>query len=157
MRQQNMEENLIQQIIEWHRQVNRIVRNRAVTSWVDLSLTIPQVKSLFFISRAGKVKISGLASGIKVTPGNMTGIVDRLLKQKLITRKPDSNDRRILWLAVTERGQRLVDELREGRATEIAKILGKLSQEELSVVARGYELMAGAAQNYQEEMVGKDD
>jgi DNA-binding MarR family transcriptional regulator len=139
-------EKLTRQIIELRRQVNRVLRERTLDSWVKLSLTIPQLKSLFYISRHGKVNLSGLASGIRVTPANVTGIVDRLAGQALLMRIPDPNDRRITWLRVTEKGEALLANLREGRVSEMHKILDKLTEEELSIVARGFDLLARAAE-----------
>jgi DNA-binding MarR family transcriptional regulator len=139
-------EKLTRRIIQLRRQVNRVLRERTLDSWVKLSLTIPQLKSLFYISRHGKVNPSGLASGIRVTPANVTGIVNRLAGQGLLTRTPDPNDRRITWLKVTEKGEVLLANLREGRASEMHKILDKLTEEELSIVARGFDLLARAAE-----------
>jgi DNA-binding MarR family transcriptional regulator len=139
-------EKLTRQIIELRRQVNRVIRQHTLDSWVKLSLTIPQLKSLFYISRHGKVNPSGLASGIRVTPANVTGIVDRLVEQGLLTRTPDPDDRRISWLTVTDKGKILISDLREGRAKEMHEILDKLTEEELLIVARGFELLARAAE-----------
>jgi DNA-binding MarR family transcriptional regulator len=141
-----MKEDLIRQVIELRRQMNRVIRGRTLDSWVNLNLTIPQLKSLFYISRHGKVNLSGLASGIRVTPANVTGIVDRLVEQDLLTRTPDPNDRRVLWLKVTDKGNALVNELREGRANEMGRILNELSEEELSIVAHSFELLVRAAE-----------
>jgi DNA-binding MarR family transcriptional regulator len=139
-------EELIAQIIEAQRRMNRVIRERTLDSWVKLNLTIPQLKSLFYISRHGRVNLSGLASGIRVTPANVTGIVDRLVEQGLLTRAPDPDDRRVSWLSVTDKGKTLINDLREGRAQEMRRILDKLTEEELSTVARGFELVARAAE-----------
>jgi MarR family transcriptional regulator, organic hydroperoxide resistance regulator len=139
-------EELIAQIIEAQRRMNRVIRERTLDSWVKLNLTIPQLKSLFYISRHGKVNLSGLASGIRVTPANVTGIVDRLVEQGLLTRAPDPDDRRVSWLSVTDKGKTLINDLREGRAQEMRRILDKLTEEELAMVAHGFQLVATAAE-----------
>ena len=141
-----MKEELIAQIIEAQRRMNRVIRERTLDSWVKLNLTIPQLKSLFYISRHGRVNLSGLASGIRVTPANVTGIVDRLVEQGLLTRTPDPDDRRISWLTVTDEGKTLINDLREGRVQEMRRILDKLTEEELAIVARGFEVVAAAAE-----------
>ena len=141
-----MKEELIAQITEAQRRMNRVIRERTLDSWVKLNLTIPQLKSLFYISRHGRVNLSGLASGIRVTPANVTGIVDRLVEQGLLTRTPDPDDRRVSWLSVTDRGKTLINDLREGRVQEMRRILDKLTEEELSTVARSFELVARAAE-----------
>ena len=141
-----MREELIAQIIEVQHRMNRAIRERTLDSWVKLNLTIAQLKSLFYISRHGRVNLSGLASGIRVTPANVTGIVDRLVEQGLLTRTTDPDDRRVSWLTVTDKGKTLTNDLREGRAQEMRRILDKLTEEELSTVARGFELVVGAAE-----------
>lgn len=141
-----MKERLTRRIIELHRRVNRAIRERTPDSWAKLNLTIAQLKSLFYISRHGKVNSSGLASGIRVTPANVTGIVDRLVEQGLLTRTADADDRRVSWLTVTDKGKTLINDLREGKAQEMRRILDKLTEEELAIVAHGFQLVAKAAE-----------
>ncbi len=141
-----MRDKLTRHIIELQRVVNRVIRERTLDSWVKLDLTIPQLKSLFYISSHQKVNPSGLASGIRVTPANVTGIVDRLIEQGLLTRTPDPDDRRISWLSLTANGKTLINDLREGRAQEMRRILDKLTEDQLSAVEHGFELLARAAE-----------
>ena len=141
-----MSEKLTRRIVELHRRVNRAIRERTLDSWVKLDLTVPQLKSLFYISRHGRMNPSGLASGIRVTPANVTGIVDRLVEQGLLIRSADADDRRISWLTLTDKGKKLINDLREGRAQEMRRILDKLTEEELAIVARGFQLVATAAE-----------
>jgi DNA-binding MarR family transcriptional regulator len=152
-----VKEELIAQITEAQRRMNRVIRERTLDSWVKLNLTIPQLKSLFYISRHGRVNLSGLASGIRVTPANVTGIVDRLVEQGLLTRTPDPDDRRVSWLSVTDKGKTLINDLREGRVQEMRRILDKLTEEELAIVARSFELVARAAEvSERKESFGND-
>jgi DNA-binding MarR family transcriptional regulator len=149
-------EEVIEKIIELRRRTNRIIRDRALDSWVKLSLTTPQLKSLLYVTRHGKVNLSGLASGIGVTPANVTGIVDRLVQQGLLTRTSDSDDRRVLWLGVTDKGKALVEDLREGGVHEMHNILENLTEEELSTVARGFDVLARSAEaDEREELPAK--
>jgi DNA-binding MarR family transcriptional regulator len=148
-------EELITRIIEAQRRMNRVIRERTLDSWVKLDLTVPQLKSLFYVSRHGRVNLSGLASGIRVTPANVTGIADRLVEQGLLTRLPDTGDRRVLWLRLTEKGEALVANLREVRASEMRKILDRLSATNLSMLARAFDLMAQAAET--DEKQGPSD
>jgi DNA-binding MarR family transcriptional regulator len=144
-------EELIAQIIETQRRMNRVIRERTLGSWVKLNLTVPQLKSLFYISRHGRVNLSGLASGIQVTPANVTGIVDRLVEQELLTRLPDADDRRILWLRLTGKAEALLANLREVRASEMHKILDRLSTRNLSKLARAFDMLEQAVEVNEKE------
>ena len=141
-----MREKLTRRIVDLHRRLNRAIRERTLDSWVKLDLTIPQLKSLFYVSGHGKVNPSALASGIRVTPANVTGIVDRLVEQGLLIRTADADDRRVSWLTVTDKGKTLINDLREGRAQEMRRILDKLTEAELATVVRGFELVTTAAE-----------
>ena len=142
-----MREELIAQIIEAQHLMNRLIgREDTLDSWVKLHLTIAQLKSLFYVSRHRRVNLTGLASGIRVTPANVTGIVDRLVEQGLLTRAPDPDDRRVSWLTVTDKGKTLINDLREGRAQNMRRILDKLTEVELATVAHGFQLVARAAE-----------
>ena len=152
-----MREKLTRRTIELHRRLNRAIRERTLDSWVKLDLTIPQLKSLFYVSGHGKVNPSALAAGIHVTPANVTGIVERLVEQGLLTRNADADDRRVSWLTVTDKGKTLINDLREGRAQEMRRILDKLTEQELAAVAHGFQLVAGAAEAGQGKEPSEND
>src|SRR5512136_1995078 len=152
-----MRENLTRRIIELHRRMNRAIRERTPDSWVKLNLTIAQLKSLFYISQHGKLNPSALASGIRVTPANVTGIVDRLVEQGLLTRTADADDRRVSWLTLTDKGKTLIDDLREGRAQEMRRILDELTEAELAIVAHGFELVAAGAEASEGKEASEND
>ena len=131
-----MKEELIEKVIKSRRRMNRFIREGSVESWINLNLTIPQMKCLTYISRHGKTNLSGLAAGIHVTPANVTGIIDRLVDQGYVARIPDSADRRVMWLGVTEKGESTLSNLREGRSGKMRELLECLSDNELSIVSQ---------------------
>jgi DNA-binding MarR family transcriptional regulator len=145
-----MREDVIDGIIKSHRRVNHFIREGNIESWISLNLTVPQMKCLCYISRHGKINLSGLAAGIHVTPANVTGIVDRLVEQGLVTRVPDTADRRVLWLDVTEKGAANLAVLREGKAGKMRELLECLSDSELSIVSEAFDILAGAARKVKE-------
>ena len=138
---------LVDRIIDQRRQLDRIIRDRTSETWTASNMTLPQLRSLFYINRHGQVNLSGLAAGIKVTPANVTGIVDRLVTHKMITRVADPNDRRVLWLNLTKKARLLIDEMRGGRAGEMRNILENLTGAELTMVSDSYGLLIKAAES----------
>lgn len=143
-------EKLVEEIIESHRRLNRALRDYAPDVWMDLSLTIAQVKSLFFISNQGSTNFRKLAERLKVTPSNVTGIIDRLVEQGLISRTENPADRRVMLLKTTTQGDSLVAALRERRSIYLSKVLFNLSLDELDNVALGMAKLATAAEDYRQ-------
>jgi DNA-binding MarR family transcriptional regulator len=147
---------LIIEVFELYRRVNRTMRQQGPDAWMQLNLTILQVKSLFFITNHGSTNFKKLATALKVTPSNLTGVIERLVEQCLVSRKENPDDRRMLLLKATEKGESLVAELRERRLSYLNKALADLSPEELTLITRGLSLLAKVAEAPSREPEARD-
>ena len=143
-------EKQIAEIIRLYRQVNRYMRRDSLDVWMDLALTVPQLKSLFFIANEGTTNLRKLATALKVTPSNVTGIVDRLVQQGLVSRRENPEDRRVSLLRPTEHGQAVVDNLRERKTSYLSRVLGQLPSNELSLLGRGLAAMVRVSREEEE-------
>ena len=104
---------LIKEIIELQRKVDRARRPHTLDAWMGLPVTVAQLKSLFFISNQGSSNLGQLAAALGTTPANVTGIVDRLVEHDLVSRSENVQDRRMLLLRTTSKGEELLANLRE--------------------------------------------
>ena len=114
--------------------------------WLNLDLTIGQLKSLFFIESEGATNARKLATALGVTPPDVTRIVDRLVEQELVSRRENPEDRRMLILQATEKGRVLLARLRENKPNHLSHILTFLSTEELVALAKGLTALVRAAE-----------
>jgi DNA-binding MarR family transcriptional regulator len=145
------ESDLISEVIELDRQAHRLIRRHSFNAWMELNLTNPQLKTLFFISDQPGANPGKLAAALGVTPSNVTGIVDRLVEQGLLSRQENPEDRRVLMLQTTEKGEAILSDLRERRTGTMRDILAHLSVEELSYLVKGLSALVRAAQAHEEE------
>ena len=113
-------------------------------AWMGLDLTTMQLKSLFYIDFEGSTNFKNLATALGVTPPSVTGIVDRLVDQDLISREENPENRRMQVLKVTDKGKALLEKLMESRRTRVSSMLEGLSLQDLSTLARIMGEMAGA-------------
>ncbi len=141
---------LTKEIIELQRLVFRSSRQYGRDVWLELNLTISQLKSLFFIANQGTTNFSRLAAALGVTPPNVTGIVDRLVDQGLVSRRENPEDRRMLMLRVTKKGETLISELRERTVSHMSEALAHLSLGELNTIAQGLRLLSKAVEAHEE-------
>ena len=142
---------LVEEMIELQRRIDRDRRQYELDAWMHLNLSIGQLKSLFFISNRGATSLSKLAAALSVTPTNTTGIVDRLLKRGLITRTESPDDRRVLLLRTTPLGDELIAELRQKRKERMAELFNRLSEEEAKYMAEALEIMVRVIEVQREE------
>ncbi|MFH0769176.1 MAG: MarR family transcriptional regulator [Chloroflexota bacterium] len=146
---------LIGEIIELQQKVDQGRRQYEPDVWIGLNVTIAQLRSLFFITHQGSTSLSKLAAALEVTPTNVTGIVDRLVKKGLVTRTESDQDRRVLLLRATKEGEKLVARLRERRIGYMSEALAHMSMEELATLAHGFTSLVMAVQAYEDK--GKDE
>jgi DNA-binding MarR family transcriptional regulator len=104
-----------------------------------IGLTPPQFYVLATIGYAGSLPFGEIGAKMMVTVSNLTGIVDRLEEKKLVLRKRDETDRRVVHVTLTEKGTKLYKTtipLFEKSISEIFSSLDLQSQKKLSALLR---------------------
>jgi len=139
-------ESLVRETIDLQRKANKATRQNDIKVWMSLPVSIAQLKTLFFIVDQGGTSPGELASALGVTPTNTTGIIDRLVKQELVSRTENPENRRRLIIRATRQGEDLVTDLRERRAGPMREILDYMSMDELSTLSQGLRSLLKAAQ-----------
>jgi len=79
--------------------------------FMDVHLTMAQFRALATIRRFGRQSGRELARRLRVTPGTLVPLVDRLEEQGYVRRVPDLADRRTTWLELTPKADRLFERL----------------------------------------------
>lgn len=72
---------------------------------------------------------------VAVVPG-ITGVIDRLEEAGLVLRQRRREDRRVIWVALTEKARKTLAALDEPLAQLHEKLIGHLSQTELKELVR---------------------
>lgn len=75
------------------------------------NLTKVQLFALYSIGKRGEVAMGQMASVLHCDASNITGLVDRLVHQDLVVRREDTKDRRTKQLALTAKGQKIIEEV----------------------------------------------
>jgi MarR family transcriptional regulator, organic hydroperoxide resistance regulator len=136
---------IIEKILDLQQQADNTFRHFSPQHWIELNLSIAQLKSLLFIAAKGKTNFKKIAEALGVTPPNITGIIDRLVEQGLVSRTENSEDRRIMLLQVTDKGQQLLTNLRESRVNFFKQVLSRMKQDELQCLSQGLAALIKAA------------
>ena len=76
------------------------------------SVNRAQIKILANINREGKKKMTEIGDMLMVPKSNVTPLIDELIKMELIRRTFDNNDRRIIFINLTDKGKEFIGKYR---------------------------------------------
>jgi DNA-binding MarR family transcriptional regulator len=98
----------ISNIIDNLRRIFQILNEQSKKVENETGLTSPQLWAIKVINEHSPVKVSQLASRLYLHPATVVGIIDRLETHKLVKRRRCLDDRRVVWIELTEKGNELV-------------------------------------------------
>jgi DNA-binding MarR family transcriptional regulator len=114
--------------------VTRLARRLRQQSGVGASPT--QLSALATVERRGPIALGSLAEAERVKPPTMTAAVNRLVADGLLARHVDESDRRIVRVAITPTGRRLLARNRSRKTAELERRLRRLSAEDRRTLDR---------------------
>lgn len=109
-----------------------------------LNLTYPQTVTLMILDADGPMPISELAGAVGSANSTISGVVDRLERLGLVRRERSEQDRRKIFVVVTERYLELKRETASYVSDRFAESLSGLSEEEQKNILCGLRLLGGA-------------
>jgi DNA-binding MarR family transcriptional regulator len=101
----------------------------------NFDITLPRFDLLAQLDRAPNgMTLGELSQRMMVSNGNITGLVDRLVTQGLISRRPDPNDRRVHIVNLTPEGQREFRTMARVNADWVAEIFAGLTNKDIEAL-----------------------
>ncbi len=136
---------LLSRILNMDARLHQMAHVGNCGGWLQLELTVPQLKTLVVLSGRGAVRMSQLSQMLGATVSTMTGIVDRLLERGLVERKADAEDRRIVLVQASDMGRAEVGKLFSMGREHMAALLDHVSADDLAIIARAMDILHQAA------------
>lgn len=99
-------------------------------AWSDANVTMQQLRVMTILYHEGPTRVSDLARRLSVSTPTITGILDRLVRQRLSYRMSDPRDRRVVLNNLTHDGRELVDRLMPANGDRAAAAIARLSDDE---------------------------
>jgi DNA-binding MarR family transcriptional regulator len=125
---QDLVENLLDEMTPW----NPRERMSAFRSFLRGSLSLMHIHVLTVLEVEGSLSMSHLAEELGVSLASVTGIVARMEQRRLVERRHDESDRRVVSVHQTPLGGAVFARLRRHRRDKLSKLLGQLSDDELT-------------------------
>ncbi len=122
-------------------------------AWVGLGLTMTQLRVLFMLREESGLSARALAQRLNVTPSTLTRIMDRLVRNDLVRREVDEDDRRMVRHYLTSAGLHTVEELERTGKARMNRVFGQLSRDQLGRLVLALRDLAAAAEAVEAEEV----
>lgn len=100
-------------------------------------LSISHVGALFQLSHRGMSSVSNIGDRLGVTSAAASQMLDWLVRQGLIARSEDPNDRRAKQVVLTEQGDRFIDEAMKTRQRWFQAVAEEMTAKERQTVVAG--------------------
>ena len=116
---------------------------RTTNSIIDIKddISFLELKGLSaFIDENCEYTISEISNLIHLPLPNITSIINRLEKKKIVTKKRDTQDGRMVRVALTKKGKKLRYDFMERRVEEVKSLLDKLTEQEKNDLSNALEV-----------------
>lgn len=108
---------------------------------VCYGLTLPQCGAIETLSRKGMLPMKELSRQMGVTISTMTRVIDILVRDGLVTRKENPDDRRKVCIDLTGKGRTMASKLKKCSLDYSMAIFKKIPEEERQKVFEALELL----------------
>lgn len=95
--------------------------------------------------------MTGIAKSMNVTTGTMTKAIEGLTEKGYVTRERSKEDKRIVFISLTEKGKRAYEHHEAFHNRMISSMKNSLSREELTVLAHSMETLTNFFHEVYEE------
>jgi DNA-binding MarR family transcriptional regulator len=132
---------LVERIVDLQGHIAELLESDRALAWLDVDLTIQQIKVVFILVRAGWLTAGQIGRELRVGFSTITGLVDRLAEQGLVSRGEDPHDRRATRVVPTDAARALVERLYAYRREAMRKLLEQVSTDTLMKLADGLDAL----------------
>jgi len=132
----------------FHLLIGVIVRSDPgrLEAWAGLGLTITQIRVLFILRQSEGLPARALAETLQVTPPTLTRIMDRLVRDRLVTREEDPDDRRLVRHFLTDTASSAVGAIEQQTRERMDKVLSRLSIDQCDMLVEALTHLAAASE-----------
>src|SRR5215218_5949383 len=100
-------DEVIEAIVYLYTESRRITKELARRA----DLTGPQLTVVKMLEQIGDLSLSELSERIRAQNSTVTGIIDRMERESLVTRERSREDRRVVFIRLTAKGRKLAEEI----------------------------------------------
>jgi MarR family transcriptional regulator, organic hydroperoxide resistance regulator len=129
-------EELEREALAQYRGVGRALKATVEPCWMEIDLTIAQLRTLLVLAEEGPLIIGQIAQRLGIGLSTGGHLVDRLVQAGLAERTEDVEDRRRTVARLTAKGEDLYGQLLN-RTRHMQRLIGRMREDELIAFLQG--------------------
>ena len=110
-----------------------------------IRITLQQYLALDAMAKKGKCTMTELSRTLGVALSTITELIGRLVKRHFVKKIRDVNDRRIVWVNLTDIGSRVLKKINTKKQEHIAIVLERLAQRDRKALINILKVISKAA------------
>jgi len=146
MKQGLKQEELIERILQLGEKAFRELIPILPTEWLQLDLTMPQLKVVLLLFMNGPARMSDIASALDVSLATATGVADRLVERDIVVRESQPEDRRVVLCRLSEKGQKMMSGLWQLARDRTRELLELAATSQLQLITEALEALLKAGE-----------
>jgi DNA-binding MarR family transcriptional regulator len=140
-----MNDDLLSQALRAYGRAIAVADPIRLRFWDGRGLTMPQLRLMSLLHQQDRRAVGELADEMGVRPATVTGLTDRLVRQRLIERQDDPADRRVVRIALTDEGRRVLSEIETASRAYMHEILSRMDTAAVRRLIAAFEEFCTAA------------
>ncbi|GAA0179265.1 hypothetical protein SH2C18_21640 [Clostridium sediminicola] len=125
------------QIASLLKEINSKLNHSIKNEFKDSGLTVPQISVVKILVKHKRLKVSEISKKMNLVNSTVSGIIDRLEKQNIVERVRSKEDKRIVYIELSSKGNELVKGLRHTINNYFGDIFSNASKEEMDTILLG--------------------
>ena len=133
-------EELEHEVVTHYRMLVHALKASSGTAWMEIDLTIAQLRTLLVLAEEGPLVIGQIAQRMGIGLSTGGHLVDRLVQAGLADRTEDAEDRRRTLARLTSKGEDLYARLLN-HSLQIQTLIQKLQDADLAALLQGLQAL----------------
>lgn len=109
--------------VEWQKRLDQLVSSSQATILKSLEVNGPQ-------------NATSLAERLRITPGAVTSLSDKLISSGYAQRSKNANDRRVVLLEITDQGREILQQFKVENKNVVNQLFSGLPEEDINHLIR---------------------
>jgi DNA-binding MarR family transcriptional regulator len=135
------EETFVAVFGEWIEVLMRHSMRRVLQHARELGLSMSHLGAILHTPLAGSRGVTEIGEHLGVSSAAASQMLDRLVQQDLVVRSEDPKDRRVKRIALTEKGERILEECIRARQSWLNDVAQAFSDDEREVITSALKLL----------------